>query len=139
MPYGNRGHVTEMYEQRTYEHDFWVYGVTGRQHVLHILFSKKNFEKNFEKKIVQNPPMSRMYEHMYPHAFHSQKCECMRIHSAHTFLAQPGMGGVLDDFFFKIRVQDLIPIGNLSNQDFQTYINVGQQINARHLANLSTM
>ena len=44
----------------------------------------------------------------------------------------------LNDFFFMIRVKDLIPLGNLSNQDLETYIKVGEKINKRHLDNLST-
>lgn len=45
----------------------------------------------------------------------------------------------LDDFFFMIRLKDLIPLGDLSNQDFETYTKVGNQMNQAHLANLSTM
>ena len=45
----------------------------------------------------------------------------------------------LKDFFFMIRVQDLIPIGDLSKTDFATYMKMGTEINKRNLANLSTM
>jgi len=45
----------------------------------------------------------------------------------------------MDDFFFMIRVQDLIPIGDLSKVDFATYMKMGTEINKRNLANLSTM
>lgn len=45
----------------------------------------------------------------------------------------------LDDFFFMIRVKDLIPLGDLSNQDLATYIQVGNRVNKAHLGNLSTM
>ena len=45
----------------------------------------------------------------------------------------------LKDFFFMIRVQDLIPIGDLSKTDFETYMKMGTEINKRNLANLSTM
>lgn len=45
----------------------------------------------------------------------------------------------LDDFFFMIRVQDLIPIGDLSKVDFATYMKMGMEINKRNLAKISTM
>lgn len=45
----------------------------------------------------------------------------------------------LKDFFFMIRVQDLIPIGDLSKVDLETYMKMGTEINKRNLENLSSM
>ena len=45
----------------------------------------------------------------------------------------------LKDFFFMIRVNDLITGINLSDQDFETFMKVGNTVNKAHLENISTL
>jgi len=45
----------------------------------------------------------------------------------------------VEDFFLRTHVKSLIPLTNLSDEDLQTYMKVGAEVDQEHLKTISTM